>query len=235
MNPELENYRLVTTWSQDDANKLAAAVLENQLDIDPVFRDNRATFCAAFHYANLRMVLKVPKARNARYGERILTLFRPSESFRIFNSHMQLQQHDFTVPTPVLAAEKRKWGVVTDSFVIYEYLDGDIADETNAQEVLHVLLQLHEMGYTRNDPKLPNFIIGETGVGLIDFKLKRPRFLARLRMNLELVRFLHSCRNVSLKVPDLVTGSLWFPVATWLNLKRKTLRKSRKKIKAVFK
>lgn len=231
---KVDDYHLKTPRGAREATQLAKAVIAGKLEFEQVYRDNKQTFSGSFLYHGQRMVLKIPRGRNSRYWERLLTWFRPGESFKIYDSHVELQNQPFTVPKPVLAAERRRLGAVVDGFVIYEYLQGKIAEEEDAQQVVDTLLELHARGYVRNDPQLSNFVIGEHGIGLIDFKLGKPVLFGRLRRYFELAHFVKKYESVDIKLPDNIENSRGFALARLLFSTSRSTRNFRRSIKHFF-
>ena len=187
---EYRNYQVYSDEDQSFCRQLVDAVLDERIERVRVFRDNRRTLSTRVGFQGQSLMLKVPRARNARKWERFLTRFRHGEGVRTFENLRLLRSLGLNAPAPVLAAEKRESGVVTDSFVLYHFAEGAPAGAEDAGQVLEALLQLHSRGYVRTDPQPANFLISEAGVVFIDFRLKRPGLMGRFRCNLELAKFL---------------------------------------------
>ena len=232
---QCQQYRVKSALNQTDACELTRKVVGGQIEFEQVFRDNEHSFCASFRYRDRHLILKITRSRNTRIWERLLTWFRPSECFRIYASHQQLQQEAFMVPAPVLAAEKRSFGCVVHGFVVYEFLEGRIARKEHAQAVLDTLLDLHARGYVRNDPKLVNFIVNDEGIGLIDFKLAKPVLLRQLRIHLELAQFLNKYPKLEMQLPPRLGEEIWFKLAQVINASRRAVKTKRRKIKSRLK
>ena len=235
MSFKYQQYRIASTLNEADACELTRRVLGGQIEFEQIFRDNRHSFCASFHHDDRRLVLKITRGRNTRTWERLLTWFRPSECFRIYTSHLRLEHAGFRVPGPVLAAEKRFLGCVVDGFVIYEFLEGEIAREEHAQAVLDTLLDLHARGFTRNDPKLVNFVVTDAGIGLIDFKLTKPVLFRRLRTRLELAHFLYRHPDVDVRLPSGLGDEPGFKLTQKIYAFKRLLRGKRRYMKARLK
>lgn len=227
----LRDYTLITTRPADQALQLAAAVLDHTVDIQEAYRDNKRTLSARFRFDGQALVLKIPRARNARMWERMLTWFRLSESFRIFNSQLILRNLGFSGPVPVLAASQRIMGCVVDSFVVYEYLEGAKAQDKDAQAVMEALICLHEQGYLRGDPQLANFIVKDGKILFIDFKLKKASFWPRLQTHMELAQFLKKCPAAYSHLPVRISQSRVFRIASFFQRVKSAIRKQRRQIK----
>lgn len=187
---EHKNYEVYSDEDESFARRLVDAVVDERIERVRVFRDNRRTLSARVSFEGQDLMLKVPRARNQRKWERFLTRFRHGEGVRISENLRLLRSLGMNAPAPVLAAAKRESGVVTDSFVLYHFVEGFPPGEQDARQVLEALSQLHSRGYVRTDPQPANFLVSEDGVVFIDFRLKRPGLLGRFRQKLELAKFL---------------------------------------------
>lgn len=227
-------FTIATMCSADLATQLVSAVIDQTLQFQKKYRDNKRTLSAQFIFDDHHLILKIPRARNSRIWERFLTLFRPSESRRIHDSQLKLQELSFIGPTPILAAERRTMGCVVESFVIYRYLDGVPGQEKDAQEILSNLIGLHERGYLRGDPQLVNFIIDKGDVQFIDFKLKKPFFLPKIQTYMELADFLGKCPAAQSFLPEEIEKSKQFKLAREFFEIKSAIRTLRRRIKSLL-
>lgn len=154
----------------------------------------RRTYVAEFSLDGLNFIFKIPRARDRRPWERLLTLFRAADVERFSHSMLELKAMGIPGPQPVMLGLRRRLGMVTHSFIIYRKLEGQAAaNEQDIEKVCHTLTNLHQRGYLRRDALLRNFILTPDGqVGLIDFRLSQPRALAKARMGLECDKLLSS-------------------------------------------
>ena len=228
------DYTIVTTCSTDLATQLVSAVVDQRLDFQKKYRDNKRTLSALFCFGDHNLILKIPRARNSRIWERFLTLFRPSESRRIFNSQLKLRELSLIGPTPILAAERRTMGCVVESFVVYQYLEGVPGRDKDAQSIFNTLIGLHEQGYLRGDPQLVNFIMDRGDVQFIDFKLKKPVFLPKIQTYMELSDFLGKCPTAQPYLPEEIGKTIKFKIASWLFGLKGGIRRLRRRIKSLL-
>lgn len=206
-------WHVVSGLEEGSARQLLSGVASGRIVREQVFRDNWRTLSAQVRFQNTPLLLKVPRARNRRLWERLLTLFRGSDALRIFHHLALMSSLGLSAPEPVMAGEKRKAGFVTDAFVCYRYVEGRRAEPRDADRVLDKLRQLHRLGYLRTDAQLANFLIRGDDVVFIDFRLKRPRFLPGLQKARELDRFLRSCPEATRFLTADEASSLWLKLA----------------------
>lgn len=154
----------------------------------------RRTYVAEFSLRGQDYMFKIPRARDLRPWERMLTLFRAPDVERFSQSMDQLLALGIPGPRPVMLGLHRRFGMVTHSFIIYRKLEGHAAkDESEIEQVCRALDALHEQGYLRRDALLRNFVITPDGqVGLIDFRLSRPGVLAQAKKGLECDKLISS-------------------------------------------
>lgn len=200
-----------------DARRLLDDCLDNRYQVIRELKNNRHNYLARVHTAALSdLVIKQPRSRNKRIWERLMTLFRPGEAIRVQASHLKLKELGFACPDPILAAEFRSFGCVTDSFFLYRYQNGRPATKEDAPVVSHELQRLHSRGYTRGDPKVQNFLIDGGKVYFIDFKLAKPRWFLRHSTRMEYAHFLHTMPEGIEHLPQKERESPGFRLAVWL-------------------
>jgi heptose II phosphotransferase len=232
-----ESTHMISCLDEACSRELLAEVLEGRIEREQVFRDNWRTLSAQVRFQGMSLLLKIPRARNSRLWERLLTFFRGSDAQRIFRHLSMMSAMGLAAPEPVLACEKRRAGVTTDAFVCYYYVEGRRAEPRDAGLVLEALRKLHGLGYLRTDAQLANFLIRDDAVVFIDFRLKRPWLLPGLKKARELDRFLRSCPEAKRHLTDREASSFWLKIAHALedaSFARRRLKRSirdRKKLK----
>lgn len=225
--------RVISHLDQRVSNELVDAVIDNRLTRIKTFRDNWRTLSTCVRFHDDLFMVKIPRARNGRMWERLLTLFRESDALRCFRHIELMAKLGFYAPEPVLGWEHRQKGVVVNSFVCYRFVAGRGAQPADAERVLAELRAFHRRGYLRGDAQLANFLIADGKVTFIDFRLKKPFFFRKLRQAGELNRFIRSCPEAQAFVGEQVARSAWFRLASlreeiWFGLRRlkKRVRKA---------
>ncbi len=211
--PVYHGYRLHLCGARPDAARVFQAVVAGDFAEKTVFKSDGRTYSALIEIGSKACVLKIPHDRNRRLSQRMLSFFRPSMAVRQMESMVQLRQLGFRAPEPLCAGERRLMGVLTDSFLLYEYAEGRKATRDDAALLTPELLRLHEMGFMRNDPHAKNYLIDDEGVVFIDATLRRPRWFRTLSLRRELVRFTDSSPMAVAYIPDRITGSPAYRIA----------------------
>jgi hypothetical protein len=125
----IQDYRVFSILSYEVSSVFIDQIIYKRLNIKEVYKDSKKCLVAKFKCDILDdyLIIKVPRARSNQIWERFLTLFRYGESIRLFNDLQKMKDLGFNGPLPVLAAERRRYGVVVDGFIIYYYIEGRIA------------------------------------------------------------------------------------------------------------
>ncbi|WP_296756594.1 phosphotransferase [Thioalkalivibrio sp.] len=224
-------YRMHCPGRRPDAERLFQAVVDGTFVEKMVFKSDGQTYSGLIEIEGQTCVLKIPRGRNRRLSQRLMSFFRPSVAVRQMQSMVQLAQLGLRTPEPVCAGERRAMGILTDSFLLYEYAEGRTATRDDAALLTPELLRLHELGYTRNDPHAKNYLIDERGVVFIDTILRRPRLFRTLRLSRGLIRFTSSSPMALEHIPDRITSSwayrlarVFTGVTQWWKHRRRGLR-----------
>jgi heptose II phosphotransferase len=234
---QVDSWTLLSALDDESARAFLSAHLKGQLRREDAFRDNRRTLSVQVHFEGESLLLKVPRARNGRYWERFLTVFRGSDAMRSFRQLQLMPSLGLEAPQPVIVGENRRKGFVADSFLSYRFVEARKADRQDAPRILAALQKLHRQGYQRTDAQLANFLIRDDGrVVFIDFRLKKPLILSELRKAKELDRFFRSCPEARADYTGPGASSAWLIIARYLSefefamraFKRRLRRNARK-------
>jgi len=121
------------------------------------------------------VVAKQPVDKNKRRWARLLSLVRYGEARKTMLTLSKFKQLGIPSVTPLLVLEKRRYGFLIDSWIIYEYRDGLPCGKAQLPGVVALLKTLHQQGFRHDDPNFGNFLLSEQNeLFLIDCK-GRPR------------------------------------------------------------
>lgn len=214
-----------------DNIRLTEAIESGDYEEVEVFKDDRQTYSALICLDGHSYVLKIPRDRNNRRWQRVLSMFRVSEAVRHYRSMLKLPELGLSGPEPVVAIEKRRWGMVVHSLLLYRFRQGRKATREDARLVLPHLLALHDSGYLRNDPHAKNYLIDNGDVIFIDFRLTRPVFLRRFRLQRELALFLKTSPLAWDYLPEAAKNSWSLRLAVAYEEALRVIRYGRRRIR----
>ncbi|NLK62092.1 MAG: hypothetical protein GX287_01450 [Fusobacteria bacterium] len=208
------------TWSIDDIREIMTTK-------GKILKNNRRSFVKKVEIKNKTIIYKIPTEKNISNWIRLLTLFRKSEAQVVLESMVILNEKNIYTNKPIAYGEKRKFGMVVDSFMIYEYLNGTTVTEENSKEVILLLKQIHALGYLHNDSQIENFLKNGDNIYVIDAKLKRKKF-GKISENSEYIKF---ASNAEKAYDYIDTKSIYFKIAMFFYKLFKFKRKIRKQMK----
>ena len=143
-----------------------------------LLKENHRSLVNRINTNSLDIVLKVPKEKNTRKWIRFLTWFRLGEAFKNLKSMKILSDIGVKTTTPFIAAERRKFGMVVESWLTYSYLNGTtcLDKPETYQDVILTLKSIHKKGYIHGDPQIRNFIEESNEIYVIDANPKKAGF-----------------------------------------------------------
>lgn len=145
-------------------------VSQNKYALRKLLKKHHRSLVYQIDIDNKSYVLKIPLEKNNRWWIRFTTLFRVGEAFKNLKGMLKYEELGLHTTKPVMAAEKRSFGMVTDSWLLYEYLDGEpcLDHEEYYPLVVDELKLIHEKGYLHGDSQIRNFLFKEGKIYVID-------------------------------------------------------------------
>jgi len=164
--------RNITVYYREEKYLKILDQLEN-LEVLEVFKDDQRSKVSLFKFENEKLVFKVPREKNSRKWQRFLSMFRGSESYREYKQAEKINNTGLKTYKPIIAVEKKKNGVIIDSYFICSFLEGRTGSFKDLNKVKSELDKIHSLGYLHGDSQLVNFIIGDIHTYIIDSKFRK--------------------------------------------------------------
>lgn len=147
---------------------------KEEVKFDKILKDTDRSFVGVIKLKNKMIIFKQPREKNRRKWIRFLTLFRKGEAVKNFESLDKAEKIGIKSNKPYLKIEKRKYGMIVDSWVIYEYIEGrECSSKEEYKKLFKVLDNIHDKGYLHGDSQIQNFVLSEDEVYAIDCGLKK--------------------------------------------------------------
>lgn len=178
-----------------------------------VLKDDKRSQVLLIEVDEEKYVYKVPREKNRRVWQRVLSIFRGSESRREYKNCLRISNLGFRGATPIMYWEKRFFGMSFDSFFVSSYLEGRPATVRDLSLVKNELEKIHKKVYLHGDSQLDNFMILKEEVYLIDVKLIRNKY-AKAGEAYEFIYLEESCHK-EIDIYDKTTVS--YKLAKYLN------------------
>ena len=170
-------WRLIQASSFKDQNNLTQNIegLVQLLSMLPItLKDDKRSLVKQGELFDKTIIAKQPRDKNRRLWIRILSFFRDSEVLSTQKTLSRFSELGIESVTPLCVLEKRKFGCLIDSWIIYEFREGKESSLTQLPEIIELLQQLHSNGFRHDDPNFGNFLIEPSGkMFLIDCKGKQ--------------------------------------------------------------
>jgi len=150
-------------------------ILSKDYEVLTVLKNDHRSKVEKIKIDGKHLVLKVPKEKNTKSWIRFLTWFRSGEAFKNIDGMMKLWDKGIKTTVPLMAAEKRTNGMVTNSWLLYEYLKGNscLNQPETYNKVVEKLRELHSKGLLHGDPQIRNFMVTQDDIYVIDANPKR--------------------------------------------------------------
>lgn len=225
---------LTTGYFQDDTVKeLFDHIRSDKFEHGEYLKEHHRSIVSRFSFKNRDLVLKIPLEKNKRPWIRFTTLYRDGEAYRNIYAMELLASLEIPSTVPVLAAEMQNRGMVTDSFLVYEYLDGTSCSDHAEWYPLVVerLASMHDKGILHGDSQIQNFL--QTG-GMISVIDSSPSTIRNhYQVAYEYVYLKKSCPDIEPYFGDIVQ-TFWYRFAAKKLAFDRNLAHTRRRIKRLL-
>jgi lipopolysaccharide heptosyltransferase II len=196
-------------------------------------KDNQRSRVLIVDCNGRRAVFKIPREKNTRKWIRFTTLYRQGEAFKTIRSLEKLARMGIRTNVPMAAAEKRRFGMVVDSWMLYAYSEGRVCREADYPLVVEKVEQIHKKRILHGDAQINNFLIQNGRVFTIDCNPRKPLFgdisryveyfyLKRSAPGIEKY-FNPAVKSFSYRIAEMYSRAYWH----WRDFKKK--KRQRKK------
>jgi thiamine kinase-like enzyme len=146
--------------------------LEN-LNILKEIKNNKRSLVLIVSLMGKKFILKSPLEKNRRKWIRFTTLFRNGEAFKTILNMERLNNMGIKTNNPTMAIEKRVFGMVCDSWMLFEYEEGEPCAEEHYALAVQKLKEIHAKDILHGDPQIRNFLYNGKEIITIDCNPKR--------------------------------------------------------------
>ncbi len=218
---KVKNYTLNLDFNDPDK------ILEIYKLDGKVLKSSKRSLVKLVNYRGYKIVVKEPRYQNKRKRFRLLSLFSKSEAQKALDSMELLNKNGIPTNKPLVSYEKRKFGMVEESFELYEHLEGEVVTSKHARDVISLLKKIHNLGYVHNDTQVRNFIFNENQVYTIDCKLI-PKTFGKIS---EYSAFIGFAVDIKEALKYINQKSFSYKIAYFFYLYFRFFRRTKKKIR----
>lgn len=229
------NLLIPTSINENDAKEVFNKIQIGDFEVVEILKDTYRSQVKRISVMGRDLVLKIPNEKNTRLWIRLLTWFRIGEAYKNLKGMQLLQEKNILTTTPVLAAEKRNSGMVVDSWLLYEFLEGKSCVEipSSHQKVVSALGNIHKAGLLHGDPQIRNFVIYKEEIYTIDSNPKRIGFKG-FDVGYEWAYLRKSYPEIERYFGGILHSN-WYKFAVEFDLLDRKIAHFRKRIKGLFK
>ncbi|MGL5982038.1 MAG: lipopolysaccharide core heptose(II) kinase RfaY [Cetobacterium sp.] len=155
---------------------ISEKILEREYKILEEYKNDGRTFVALIEIDKKKYILKEFQKEGRDFWKRFLTLFNRGEAYTVLNNTFRAKNLGIEEVTDVYCAIlKERFGIVQKSYILMEYIDGEIKlDKNSVKNIEKLIGKIHKIGLYHGDCNPYNFLFLKNGeLKIIDSKLKK--------------------------------------------------------------
>ena len=196
----------------ESGKDMLSLILEKKYEDISILKDDKRSLVKIIKMNGNNYVLKVPREKNNRKWQRIINIFRGSDSFRSFQMMNKLEGLGIESTKAIIAAEKRTPFVV-DSLLVMDLLNGEEIHKEYYLKVIEKLGDIHKKGYLHGDSQIQNFMLKDDKIYSIDLRLQK-NIYGSIGEMYEFIYLRESCKEID-EYYDEIRNRWSFKIA-WL-------------------
>jgi len=139
-----------------------------------VLKDDKRSLVIRGDFLGHNVIAKKARDKNRRRWAQFLSLFKPAEALKSFQGLAEFSRKSINAAKPIAVLEKHKYGAVFDSWLIYQFIEGDVTSKDDLPDIIQSIDYLHQKDYQHADPHCDNFLRDSNGdIVFIDCKGKK--------------------------------------------------------------
>ena len=144
-----------------------------KINIIEIYKESQRNYVAKIKFNNKYYVLKSPRNEFRIPQRRFFTRFKDGEVLTTLKNITNLKKRGLDIfANPLLAMTKRKNGVIIESYIILEYIDGKDAGEKK-NEAIELVKKMHTLKVYHGDFNPGNFVFDGDKLKVIDTQAKK--------------------------------------------------------------
>lgn len=176
-NTRYRDYEMFYLDSKEDLIELGKNIIDNKIDIFQEFKVTQRNYVAGVLYNGEKYVLKSPRNEHRIPQRKLQTLFKEGEALTTLKNINELIDEGFKeFVKPLMALVKRKNGMIVDSYLIMDYIEGRHLKRDEISQVVDFGKRLHLAKHYHGDFNTSNFMMTDKGLKTIDTQGKKLSF-----------------------------------------------------------
>lgn len=160
--------------------KILESIIDKKYIVEKILKDTVRNYVAVINIDEEKYILKSPKAENIIPQRKIMTLFKNGEALNTLININKAREKGIVEFVDIYGAiVKRKNGVIIESYILMEYIEGKVLD--NLEEIIKVMeltKKIHENNIYHGDLNTSNFIKDKKGkIRILDSQAKEEKYI----------------------------------------------------------
>lgn len=166
---------------KEDLFNLAKNIVDKKnVKILKEYKNTERNYVVEVFYNNEKYILKSSKNEINIPQRKYFSMLKKGEAVTTLLNVTKIRAKGFReLYAPYLAMERRNHGILQESYLITEFIEGEILSPYQDRRsiempiIVKLLEKIHKEGYWHGDANPSNFINSSSGVRIIDTKLKK--------------------------------------------------------------
>lgn len=168
-NIQYKDYKIFYLDSRPDLVDFGREIVDGRVEIFQEFKVTKRNYVAGAIFKDEKYVVKSPRNEHRIPQRKVQTLFKEGEALTTLknvNGLIEKGFHEFV--RPLMAIVKRSSGMIVDSFLVMEYVEGRRPEREEISLVVDFGRRLHKAKCYHGDFNTSNFLMTEDGLKTID-------------------------------------------------------------------
>jgi heptose II phosphotransferase len=179
-----KDWNIFYTKEKEELFNLAKNIIDKKkIKILKEYKNTERNYVVKVFYKNEKYILKSSKNEINIPQRKYLSILKKGEAVTTLLNVTKIRDKGLKeLYVPYLAMEKRNHKILQESYLITEFIDGEILSpyqdkrDVEMPIIVELLRKIHREGYWHGDANPSNFIASSIGVRIIDTKLKKDFF-----------------------------------------------------------
>lgn len=171
-----KEYKIYFPEEKLEREELGKSIIDNNFKTIKILKDTKRNYVAIIEIGNKKYILKEFRSEVVIPQRKIQTFLKIGEALRtLINGLSAIEEGIDELVEPLLAIVKKKI-FIEKSFLLMEYIDGDILrTKEDIDKVIEIIKKVHGLGRYHGDLNTSNFIKVNDSLKIIDTQMKKEK------------------------------------------------------------
>jgi len=176
-NIQYKDYKIFYLDSRADLIDFGKKIIDGKMEIFQEFKVTKRNYVAGAVYKDEKYVVKSPRNEHRIPQRKLQTFFKEGEALTTLKNVNNLIDNGLEeFVRPLMAIVKRRKGMIVDSFLVMEYVEGRRPEREEISLIVDFGRRLHKIKHYHGDFNTSNFLMTSNGLKTIDTQGKNFSF-----------------------------------------------------------